>query len=208
MIVHWDVEQGTPEWDALRAGKMTASKASKLVTPTGRPSSQYLGEIGRLIAERLGLQDPEPVPQTYWMERGTEMEEEARNCFQLFTGNSVTKCGFIESDDGLIGVSPDGIIDGDELIPLEVKVPMPSTHITWMMEQDRGDGMPKQHIAQVHFAMAVTEAPYAYFMSYNPDLPPVLHKVERGDYTKATLEAMESYRADFLKTLAIAKGES
>jgi len=77
MIIHDDVEQGTDEWLELRRGKFTASIASKLITPTGRPSKQYKGEIGRIIAESMGWQEPEPFVQTYWMERGTELEAEA-----------------------------------------------------------------------------------------------------------------------------------
>jgi hypothetical protein len=44
------VEQRTAEWDALRRGKLTASSASKLVTPTGKLSTQYKGEIARIVA--------------------------------------------------------------------------------------------------------------------------------------------------------------
>ena len=50
MTTYHEIEQRTPEWDALRAGKLTASVASKLVTPTGKLSTQYKGEIARIIA--------------------------------------------------------------------------------------------------------------------------------------------------------------
>ena len=76
---HFDIEQRSPEWDAIRAGKLTASIASALITPTGKPSLRYRAEIARIIAEAAGWQEPAQIPQNYWMERGEEMETEARS---------------------------------------------------------------------------------------------------------------------------------
>ena len=58
MAIYHDVEQRSNELYELRAGRFTASIASKLVTPTGKPSVQYRGEIARIIAEQMGLQQP------------------------------------------------------------------------------------------------------------------------------------------------------
>jgi hypothetical protein len=210
MIIHDKVEQGTDEWLALRKGKFTASIASKLLTPTGKVSVSYKDEMGRIIAETLGLQPPEPHIETYWMARGSELEAQARKWFTVDTGFDVEEVGFIESDSHLIGVSPDGVInayptdedgnpvpDGEgvvlDLIPLELKVPKPSTHISWLIQ----GVLPKAHIQQVHFSMAVTGAPYAYFMSYSPDIEPIILRVERDDYTEKMVNAIEVYEADF-----------
>ena len=38
MNIIFDIEQGSDEWHALRAGKPTASEFSKLVTSKGEPS--------------------------------------------------------------------------------------------------------------------------------------------------------------------------
>jgi hypothetical protein len=195
MIIHDVVEQGTDEWLDLRKGKFTASIAKKLLTPTGKVSSQFRGEMGRIIAETLNLQPPEPHIETYWMARGSELEAEARAWFTVDTGHHVMEVGFIESDSHLVGVSPDGIV-GDastDIIPLELKVPKPSTHITWLIKGE----LPPEHLGQVHFAMAVTGAPFAYFMSYNPDITPLIIKVERDDYTEKMVNAIEVYEAEF-----------
>ena len=71
-------EQRSQEWDDLRAGRITASIAKKLVTPTGKASSTYRGEIGRIVAEAMGWQPPEFFQKSYWMERGIDLEPEAR----------------------------------------------------------------------------------------------------------------------------------
>ncbi|MBT8449610.1 MAG: YqaJ viral recombinase family protein, partial [Gammaproteobacteria bacterium] len=194
------MEQGTPEWDAVRAGKITASVASKMVTPTGKPSTQAKPYIGCLIAEQMKLQKPEPIPPSDWMERGTELENEARGWFQVETGQRVHQCGFIEQDE-LCGFSPDGYIGGKVIIPLELKVPKPSTHIGHLIESE----LPKTYKAQCHFAMVITGAPYMYFMSYNPGIKPLLLKVERDDYTVCVENALVKCKADLIKAKEILK---
>jgi hypothetical protein len=215
MIIHDLLEQGTDEWLDVRRGKFTASIASKLLTPTGKVSVQYKGEMGRIIAETLNLQPPEPHMETYWMARGSELEEEARDWFTVDTGHEVSEVGFIESDSNLVGVSPDGLIyefDYDDYgnledefkIPLELKVPKPSTHISWLLN----GVLPPAHIQQVHFSMAVTGAPFAYFMSYNPDIDPLIIKVERDDYTEKMVNAIAVYEAEFKWSLNRIIGET
>ena len=191
MIIHDKVEQGTEEWFDLRRGKFTASIASKMVTPTGRPSTTYRAEIGRIIAESLGWQEPEPFIQTEWMRRGTELEDEARKWFTVMTGLDVKEVGFIESDDHMTGFSPDGLTY--DRIPVEIKVPKPSTHIGWLLE----GALPKEHRAQVHFGLAITGAPHAWFMSYATQCEPLIIKVEHDDYTETMVKAINNYAAEF-----------
>lgn len=194
-----DVEQRSDEWFALRAGRLTASMASKLVTPTGKPSIQYKGEIARIIAEQRGLQEPEFITPTFWMERGVDLEDEALAWFEVETDLDVDPVGFVTSDDDLIGASPDGIINEDGCnIPLELKVPKPSTHIKYLLEGE----LPKDYIGQVHFQMALCEAPYAYFASYCPDMPPLILKVMRDKYTETMEKQIEKYIAEFLNAVA------
>ena len=190
MKQHLEDGSANPEWMEVRSGKITGSVAKKLVTPTGKPSVQYKQEIGRIIAEAQGWQFPEFINPTYWMERGISMEEEARNWFQVQTGLKVIECGFIEHDSELAGFSPDGyVMDGDILIPVELKCPKPSTHIMWYLE----GGLPKEHIGQCHFGLAVTDAPYMYFQSYCPNAAPVLEKVERTEYTDTMKTAIQTF---------------
>jgi hypothetical protein len=197
VIIHDVVEQGSEEWLDLRRGKFTASIASKLLTPTGKVSSQFKGEIGRIIAESLGLQDPEPFMETYWMARGTDLEGEARDWFSVETDYPVEQVGFVESDSHLVGFSPDGVMVHDPLKPtfiwLELKVPKPSTHVKWLIN----GVLPSEHTGQVHFSMAVSGAPFGYFMSYNPDLQPLIVRVERDDYTEKMVDAIAVYENEF-----------
>jgi hypothetical protein len=197
MKIH-TMEQRTPEWDAVRKGKITASVAAKMITPTGKPSTQAKPFIGRLIAEQRGLQEPESIPVTEDIQTGIDQEEESRLWLQVELGKKVQQVGFIESDDGDSGFSPDGIISErwehlrDEVIPVELKNPKPSTHIGYLLD----GGLPNTYKAQCHFALVITDAPYMYFMSYCPGLPAMILKVERDDYTDKVKAALKIFKKD------------
>lgn len=194
MIVH-DVIQGSPEWYTVRRGVFSASLASKLLTPTGRLSTQYKGEIGRIIAERMGWQEPEPPVQTVWMSRGIDMEAEARTAFTLITGHAVQQVGFITDSSGLVGASPDGLTDLHE--PCEFKCPKPSTHVRWLLD----GSLPDDHKQQVHFQMVICGAERGWFMSYSPPCAPLLLPVQWDEYTSAMADAINTYINDLIAAL-------
>lgn len=206
MKIH-TMAQRTSEWDAIRSGKITASVAAKMITPGGKPSTQAKPFIGRLLAEQMGLQEPEGIPQTEDVLLGIEQEDESRRWFQVETGLKVEEVGFIGSDDGLSGFSPDGVITDlkklpGRVIPVELKNPKPSTHIGYLLEAT----LPSIYKAQCHFAMVISEAPYMYFMSYCPGLPALLIKVERDDYTNKVEIALELFIKDLAKARKLIGG--
>lgn len=210
IIIHPAVEQGSPEWFSLRQGKLTASVASKLLTATGRLSTQFKSEMGRILAETLELQEPEPIIPNKWMVRGTEMEAEARKWFTVVTDLDVNQVGFIESSDHILGASPDGIVevehDGKVVnVPLELKVPKPSTHIDWLLNSK--DSVPACHMQQVHFTIALMDAPFGYFQSYNESVEPLIVKVERDKYTEKMADAMDVYVKEFKWAYELITGE-
>lgn len=203
MIIH-TMEQRTEAWDDIRAGKITGSVASKLVTPTGKRSTQAAGEIGRIIAEAQGWQPPEFIKPTFWMERGVDLEDESRNWLQIVLGMKIIQCGFMEHDSGLAGFSPDGyIMDGEQVIPVELKTPKPSTHITWVLQK----GLPKVHHAQCHMGMVIADAPYMHFQSYCPNAAPLIERVEWSDYTDTMKTALDEFIVDFEKARELIIGE-
>ena len=207
MTLHF-MEQGTAEWYDIRAGRMTASVASKLVTASGREGTQYKKYIGTMLAEQMDWQMPEYMADSYWMKRGKRMEAEARrwmgfSLFDLGETSPIQEVGFI-SMDANHGFSPDGIIinkrpAGSVVIPLEIKVPKPSTHVLWLADLNRGV-IPREHLPQCHYALAVTGAPYMYFCSYHPQCPSPVIKLERNDMTKLMVDMMHKYDDALRKT--------
>ena len=191
--LHWDVSQGSEEWIALHEGRLTASDASKLITSSGKPSSQRNELLGRVVAETLGLQHTEIVPfSNVWMERGLELEPEGRDWFCFQNNVEVNQIGFVSGR--FIGCSPDGIVADDSgfHIPLEIKCPKPSTHIKWLLNNK----LPPEHMAQVHMQMALLEAPYGWFMSYHPQMEPLLIKVEASVFTTRLLDELLTFQHD------------
>lgn len=106
MKIFEKVEQGSPEWFALRCGRITMSNAGALMTKgKGITRANYLMDV---CAERLSGEVIDTM-KTYDMERGSFMEEYALRAFQVATGLEVRAVGFVIADDERIGCSPDAL---------------------------------------------------------------------------------------------------
>ena len=172
MIIEKDIKQGTPEWNALRAGIPTASGFDKIVTTKGEPSKQRQKYLYQLSAERVtGIK--EDSYQNAIMQRGIEMEEEGRGMYELMTGNDVSVVGFCYRDKKkLYGCSPDGLIGDDGV--LEIKSPLSYTHVGYLLKEV----FPMDYFAQVQGQLFVTGRKYVDFFSYYPGIKPMLIRVE------------------------------
>jgi hypothetical protein len=171
-----DSVQGTPEWLESRLGCPSGSGFDKLITATGKPSTQAEGYINQLIAELL-TGETTYVKKTEWMERGNELEPRARDYYELATGNTVVEKGFCKHDELECGVSPDGVIGDNGLI--EIKCPSPSVHVAYL----RAGVLPTKYKQQVQGQMWITERDWCDFLSYHPSMPALLVRVERDqDY--------------------------
>lgn len=169
-----NLEQGTQSWFDARKGIPTASCFSKIVTPAkGDKSTSSKTYMYELMAEKLGASSESYSNE--WMERGNELESMARNTFEFIMDLKVDEVGMIKTDCGKIGCSPDGLIGDDG--GLEIKCPKASTHIKYLI-----DGiLPLEYKTQVMGSLMVSERKYWYFMSYHPELKPLILKVERDE---------------------------
>jgi len=130
------------------------------------------------------------------MERGSELEDQARKWLSVAENLDIEEVGMITDGSKVIGASPDGIHRNHsalEILPCEIKVPKPSTHIMWLLE----GGLPKDHKAQMHFQIAVCRASGGYFMSYHPELEPLIVWVEADDYTDTMTHAIDKFKEDY-----------
>lgn len=159
-------DQGTPEWLAERAGKVTASALSNVMM--GKQTAGRQNYMAQLICERL---TGEPV-QTYKsaaMEAGTELEPQARAVYEMETGNDVAQCGFVPHPSlADAGASPDGLIGERGLV--EIKCPEPTKHIKNLM----GGTIDRAYVLQMQFQMECTGREWCDFVSFNPSFPPHL----------------------------------
>lgn len=192
----YDYPQRSPEWFAVRRGVPTASRFGQIVTPAkGELASSHVGLIHELIAERL-CEGPASAPfANYAMQRGIELEPEARQWVESKCDQPIAVPGFCTTDDGRLGCSPDGLI-GDNC-GLEIKCPMPKIHVGYLI----AGTLPDEYRAQVHGSLIVTGRSYWRFVSYCPGLPALDLIVEPDAYTaklRATLEAFLGLYEDAL----------
>lgn len=177
-----DVKQGSIEWLLLRSGIPTASEFKALITPTGKVST---GEgVQTYLHKKIGewwMGTPLTTFRGPDMEQGNVLEDEAIPWYELEFGK-VQRVGFVTTDDGKVGCSPDGLLPGG--LGIEIKCPEVHTHVGYLL----GGDLPKEYLPQVHGSMFVTGAPAWYFLSYRRGFPKFLLRVERDEKIQAAIE--------------------
>jgi exodeoxyribonuclease (lambda-induced) len=153
------VEQNTDAWFEARLGKLTASDASTIKT-AGKGLETLVYEK---VAETLTKKFKQAFVNEA-MEKGHELEMEARNSYEITTGKMVKTTGFWVLDEMEdVGASPDGLVGEDGLI--EIKCPTPPVYAKYLYD---GKIDPK-YIAQMQMQMWVTNKKWVDFVTYNPD---------------------------------------
>lgn len=184
-----EIPQGSPEWFAVRCGKITASRLGDIMRKTKWGESTYKAKVRlELAIERITGKSVSSVVMNQAMRDGVDREPDARTLFEAATGKEVALCGSFDHPTIVnTSASPDGLLRGENAV-LEIKCPTHATHAKNLMSET----MPKNYIYQVQWQIACTESDYAYFASYHPDYPPELRlkwvKVERDDSVIKSLE--------------------
>ena len=188
MKIH-NVPQGSDQWLSLRAGIPTASELDQLITPklevrSGEMPRTYLA---RKLAERW-IGSPLQSFGGGAMEQGSILEEEALPMLEAEWGADISRPGFLTTDDGRFGASPDGLLaDGTGI---EIKCPQPTNHVKWLL-----DGrVPPEHFLQCQGGLYVTGAACWRFISYCRGFPLLVVNCEpHAEAHKAIAEAIEDF---------------
>jgi len=156
--------QGTPEWLAERAGKVTASMISAvLMKPETAGFRDYQAQ---LVAEDLTGKPQGSDFTSAAMQFGTETEPLARSAYEAETGFSVDEVGFCQHPAiERSGASPDGLVGNSGLV--EIKCPKVATHLAYLI----ADVVPAGYKNQMMWQMACTGRDWCDFVSFRPDLP-------------------------------------
>ena len=170
MKIH-NFEQRTDEWYAIRKGKMTASNAETIIA-NGKGLETY---IYNLMAEYYSSAEKENYINAD-MQRGIDLEPEAKIEFQFYTGLDIKEVGCVELNEYILA-SPDGLIGDDGLI--EIKCPNDSIYFKLLLSNN----IKPEYIAQMQMQMYVTDRQYCYFVSYNPNFEKSLYikKINRDE---------------------------
>jgi putative phage-type endonuclease len=187
-------EQGSPEWFAARAGKVTASRVADVLSKVKDGESAGRRNLkADLVVERLTGQKTEGFTNAA-MQWGTETEPQARAAYEVRTGSFVEQVGFVDHSTIVnFGASPDGLVGDDGLI--EIKCPNTATHLEYL----ETDAPPKKYVVQMMAQMACTGRQWCDFVSFDPRLPDGLQllivRVNRDD---KFIELMEDEIQKFL----------
>lgn len=184
-------DQRSPEWFKERLGCVTGSVIDAVMAkPTrGRAEAATRRNLkARLVVEILGGKPVEWSYRSFDMERGEQLEPEARMAYELQKGLATDSVGFVPHKTiQRFGASPDAFVGLDGL--LEIKCPKAANHMDYLL----ADILPSEYRLQVMAELACTGRQWADFVSYHPDMPEHLQlfivRVRRDDVLIAEIEA-------------------
>jgi len=186
-----ECQQRSNDWFKARLGLPTASKIGVLFTPTGK---QAANATRRRYALELAIEKltkrPTFVPTTFHMDRGTELEPQARIWYYLETRRKADEIGFALADSGLTGCSPDGFVSNDGAV--EIKCPaMP--HFAEIIMTGEIDAA---WLMQCHHTLYVTGRDWIDFVLYT-DVEPFTGWIKRIYRDDEICEKIEQAVEDF-----------
>lgn len=157
MQIH-NLEQGSPEWFAIRKGKMTASHAQAI----GNQGKGLVTYITELMAEYYSSGEKEQFSNKH-TDRGNELEPIARELYEFETGDIIEQVGFVEYNE-YVGCSPDGLMSTSGL---EIKC---IDDVKYFKHLINGESeIDTAHLWQIQMNMLICEKKQWKLLVYNPN---------------------------------------
>lgn len=175
-MLNHNVEQGSAEWRQLRLGIPTASEFDRIITPSGKASTQDEAYANKLLAEIITGSPIDEFEGNSWTDRGKELEADAVAFYELQKNLNTSPVGFVTDDARSMGTSPDRLVGEDGL--LEIKCPAPHTHVQYLLNNT----IDRKYYPQVQGQLLVTGRKWVDWLSYHPEMPPVIIRVERDGF--------------------------
>lgn len=163
MVKIYNFEQETPEWYAVRLGKMTASHASEIGN-CGKGLDSYTMEK----AAELFTGKTKKLRKNSAMINGVNTEPLARFAYEMERGVTIQQIGFAEYND-YVGASPDGLVGEDGGIEIKSRdsdeESFSNTHLKLLFGVEKFDS---KHVWQCHMNMFVFDRKWWDLMSFDP----------------------------------------
>jgi exodeoxyribonuclease (lambda-induced) len=188
-----NLEQGSLDWLTARRAHITGSnfRTAREKLRDGRPSKAALDYARDVARERVGGNAPSKF-QNAAMRVGNEQEPVARAMYEGRTGHLVDEVGFYETEDGLFGLSPDGLIDEDGV--LEIKTMVSSDTLFTAM----ADGDLSEYMDQCLGYLWLLGRQWVDLVLWCPDLQHlVIHRITRDE------EAIQKLQDDLMAFAAL-----
>lgn len=192
----FDCEQGSPEWYACRLGIPTASEFDTVLAKGkgGGESKTRRTYMLKLAGERITGQPKYDYSNDH-MERGKEMEQEARDLYAMVADLEPAKVGFMRRGDA--GASPDSLVGDVGLLEIKTKL----AHL--QLECLLADQLPSEHRAQCQGQLWIAGREWVDFVSYWPGLPLFAKRVYRDEeYIKTLAAAVQAFNDEMQELIA------
>ncbi len=193
-------EQGSEEWYQARCGHPTSSCFDKIVDIKGNRSKQREGYLYQLAGERI-TKHVEEEYQNANMQRGKELEDEARKFYSLLAKVKVKTIGLCLTEGKYVyGASPDGQVGSTGL--LEIKCPIMRTHVSYLLK----DKLPLDYFQQTQGQLLVSEYNWVDFISYYPGMRPLIVRVKPDrEFLGKLKKELEAFCLELDRTVRIVK---
>jgi hypothetical protein len=125
------------------------------------------------------------------------MEAEAVAYYEGIREIDTARIGFLTNDTNTIGASPDRFVGEDGL--LEIKVPAEHTHVSYLLTRS----VDAEYFPQVQGQLWISGRRWLDILSYHPEMPPALIRVERDEAFISVLgRAVEAF-SEALERMAV-----
>lgn len=190
----FNCDQGTEEWHLCRAGIPTASMfATVMASGRGGGPSLTRAKYMRQLAGEVITGKPMVGYSNSHMERGHEMEPEARDLYAFATDTAPEQVGFIRN--GQKGCSPDSLIGENGMLEIKTKLP------DLLIECWERDDFPPEHKAQCQGALWIAEREWIDLVVYWPGMPVFIQRAYRDEAYIADMSSAINQFNDELSAL-------
>jgi len=176
MQIITEVQQGSPEWLALRLGIVTCSELECLLVNGKGEAGFGAGAItymNTLIGERITGEAADPFMGNRHTERGHELEAVARKLYEEREEVETSQVAIILNHGA--GYSPDSLVGPKGLTEIKTKLPK------FQVEVILSGEIPKEHVAQCQGGLWVSEREWIDFVCYWPGMPLFIKRAYRDE---------------------------
>ncbi len=176
MQIITEVQQGSPEWLALRLGIVTCSELECLLVNGKGEAGFGAGAItymNTLIGERITGEAADPFTGNRHTERGHELEAVARKLYEEREEVETNQVAIILNHGA--GYSPDSLVGPKGLTEIKTKLPK------FQVEVILSGETPKEHVAQCQGGLWVSEREWIDFVCYWPGMPLFIKRAYRDE---------------------------
>lgn len=164
-----NVEQQSQEWFELRKQYPLSASEAQAIGNNGKGLETLCWEK---LAEKYSSAEKDKFSNEH-LDRGNELESQARNLYELETGNKVETVGFVTDDkiSKVGGASPDGLVNEDG--GLEIKCFADCKHFRAIIDFKKTGTfeIEPKYLWQMQQQMIFTGRKWTDFVAYNPNYP-------------------------------------